>query len=62
MKKIYIFLMSVLFAISSIAQILLRATFAIFNYMFINHIQSGIYTVQVMHNDEIMNTRVSVIK
>jgi len=61
-KEVYIFLMSVLFAISSIAQILLRATLAIFNYMFINYIQTGIYTVQAMHNDEILNTRVSVIK
>jgi hypothetical protein len=28
----------------------------------INQVQTGIYTVQVMHNDEIVNTRVSVIK
>jgi hypothetical protein len=28
----------------------------------INYLQSGIYTVQVMHNDEIMNTKISVIK
>jgi Secretion system C-terminal sorting domain len=28
----------------------------------INHLQSGIYTVQVLHNDEIMNTKISVIK
>ena len=28
----------------------------------INRLQTGIYTVQVVHNDEIMNTKISVIK
>ena len=28
----------------------------------ISYLQSGIYTVQVLHNDEIMNTKISVIK
>ncbi|MES1219663.1 MAG: T9SS type A sorting domain-containing protein [Bacteroidota bacterium] len=28
----------------------------------LNKLQSGIYTVQVLHNDEIMNTKISVVK